>query len=818
MPPEFAYAEIILPLALRQTYTYHIPREMLPGISPGKRVTVQFGKRKVYTGIVYKLHNNIPIVSGIKNIHSVLDDQPVVTEKQLAFWEWLADYYMCSLGEVFKAALPQGLKLESESRVFYNRNFDPAGSPLSEKEKQIIHYLHESNSKAISGIEKGSGIKGVHSSLPKLLEVQAIFIEERLKENYTPVREVSFSLSDEALKMSGEDLHQKLKRSPRQMEVMELFFTMKDESILELKQKSLQEKFNLSVIHSLEKSGWLVKKERSILRSPEFDGHIRKPFQLNNHQTAALAKIEEELRHKDVVLLHGVTSSGKTELYIELIDKFISEGRQVLYLLPEIALTSQIVERLQEVFGNKVGVFHSKFSDSERVDVYRRLLQGGEKEYKLVLGVRSAVFLPLRDPGLIIVDEEHENTFKQHDPAPRYHARDAAIILAGISGAKVILGTATPSFESFMNAKQGKYGYIELTQRYGGMMMPDIRVADLRKARLKKEMRSVFTPLLVKQIKDSLERGKQVILFQNRRGYSSYFQCEDCGEIPKCRLCDVSLTYHKYEQRLVCHYCGYSEKIPGDCSSCRSTRLSTRGFGTELVEDEIELIFPEARIARLDLDTTRSKKSYERILGAFGSGETNILVGTQMLSKGLDFDNVALVGILNADQMLNFPDFRAFERSFQLMLQVSGRAGRKKERGMVIIQTSEPEHPVIRYVINHDFANFYKDLSEERQVFGYPPFVKMIRIVLKSKEYKDGEGAATLLGEKLRKTFGKRVLGPQVPLVSRVKNQYLQHILLKIERNSSFKKARDILRVILTDIANHEEFRGVRVNVDVDPY
>ncbi len=813
----FTYAEIILPLALRQTYTYRVPDGMGNDMLPGKRVIVQFGKRKMYTGIIYSLHNDKPSLPDIKEITSVLDDHPLVNEIQLRFWEWMSDYYMCTLGEVFKAALPQGLKLESESRIHSNLAYEDIDS-LSREEKFLLGFLGREGGSTIKQIHTASNIPGVHNHLQSLIHKKAVFVEEYLKERYVPVKKVFLSLSPRAIELKEkQEFENYFKRSPRQRELMEYLF--QEEAKSEIPQEMVLEIFNRGIIDTLVKKDLIIKKERDILRTQSSESERRKAFQLNVYQQEAFTKIEQEFMRKDVVLLHGVTSSGKTEIYIDLIQKTISEGRQVLYLLPEIALTSQIVERLRKVFGNNAGVFHSKFSDSDRVDVYRRQQEGGEEgEYKLILGVRSAVFLPFRDLGLIIVDEEHENTFKQYDPAPRYHARDASIVLAGFHLAKVVLGTATPSIESYMNAKRGKYGYVELKERYGGVLLPEIHIADLRKARLKKQMRSVFTPVLVKQMEEVLKNGKQIILFQNRRGYSSYFECELCGDIPRCRSCDVSLTYHKFEHRLVCHYCGYSENIPGHCKSCNSTRITSRGFGTELVEDEIEILFPGTRIARLDLDTTRSRKSYEKILGAFGAGETDILVGTQMLSKGLDFDNVALVGILNADQMLNYPDFRAFERSFQLMSQVSGRAGRKKDRGLVIIQATDPSHPIIRYVIENNYPAFIKDQLEERQAFNYPPFARMIRIVIKSKEFKEGERAAGILGEKLRKTFGPRVLGPQVPVVGRIKNQYLQHILLKVERKSSFKKARDLLREKLDELSVLDELRKVRVNVDVDPY
>jgi primosomal protein N' (replication factor Y) len=818
MPEETFYAEIILPLALRQTYSYEIKQAQIKNIAVGKRVTVQFGKRRIYTGIIHSIHTQKPPVSDLKSIQTILDDYPIVTEIQLKFWEWMAEYYMCSLGEIFKAALPNGLKLESESRLICNASFVDK-SLLGNEERILYDFLERENGLAVHKLESGVNIKDHHGVLQNLIRKKAIFVEERLIDSYKPIKETFLSLSKNSLSKGQKILDSKaLARSPKQKELMEFFFNQLHEGKQEIHITKIRERFTPHVINALLKDNLLCKTDKEQLRSREYSNELRKPFQLNTFQEQARNMIDEQFKEKDVVLLHGVTSSGKTEIYIEIIQEIIASGKQVLYLLPEIALTSQIVNRLSEVFGNQVGIYHSKFNDSERVDVYRRQIEGKEKEYKLILGVRSAIFLPFRDLGLVIVDEEHENTYKQYDPAPRYHARDSAIVLGGFFQAKLILGTATPSVESFMNVKMGKYGYALISQRFGGVLLPEIRIADLRKARLKKEMRSVFTPLLLNKMEEVLTNGKQVILFQNRRGYSSYFECEDCGEIPKCTKCDVSLTYHKFQNRLVCHYCGMSQKVPGQCAACNSSRLTTRGFGTELVEDEIELLFPGKKIARLDLDTTRSRKSYDQILGKFAEGRTDILVGTQMLSKGLDFDRVALVGILNADQMLNYPDFRAFERSFQLMSQVSGRAGRKKERGMVVIQVSDPEHPIIKYVVTQDYDSFYKEQSEERQVFKYPPFIRMIRIVIKSKDYKTGEKAATILGENLRKSFGPRVLGPQVPVVGRIKAYYLHHILLKIERTASFQKARNMLRTTLEETQNRQEYGNVRVNVDVDPY
>jgi primosomal protein N' (replication factor Y) len=530
-----------------------------------------------------------------------------------------------------------------------------------------------------------------------------------------------------------------------------------------------------------------------------------------------LESIREKFAKKDVVLLHGITSSGKTEIYFHLIKDAIENGKQVLYLLPEIAITSQMINRLKKVFGRDVGIYHSRFSDAERIAVYNRLSGDPEGEYKIILGVRSAVFLPFSRLGLIIVDEEHENSYKQFDPAPRYNARDSAIVLAKLHGAKVLLGTATPSVETYANCLGGKYEKVVLKERYRNIMLPEIIVSDVIAARKKKIMHSVFTPALIAAMESTFNKKKQVILFQNRRGFSSYVECQACGWIPKCKVCDVSLIYHKYNNSLVCHYCGYSRKLIEKCDKCGTTMISTKGFGTERIEDDIGLIFPGIRVARLDLDVAKSKNSYDKVLDAFGKGEIDILVGTQMISKGLDFENVALVGIIDADQMLNYPDFRAYERSYQLMSQVSGRAGRKDERGKVIIQTTDTSNPVIKYVRENDFESMFDEQISERQLFKYPPFVRMIKISIRNKNHDQLVRESRHISDKLRLAFGNRVYGPQSPLIGRISSYYLMEILLKIEKQSSFSKARGLLKNIIRECGGNERSAGTKIILDVDP-
>jgi primosomal protein N' (replication factor Y) (superfamily II helicase) len=816
-------AEVILPFPVGQTFTYLIPKALLSKVQVGMRVIVPFGKKRFYSGIV----DSINLVNGdtdkLKEIDSLPDEQPLINQKQLDFWKWMADYYLCSLGEVFKAALPAGLKLESETRLLINDFFE--FKMLKNENQKILYRILSSNpSASIDELSKLSGIEKAHSEVIKMMDTGALIPMEKVSEKFNYKTELFVHLRESILHEKAlNSILDKLTRAEKQKEAL-IFILDKslnesgEISKKELKLSELAESFGHQALRSLIRKEILVKIEKRIHRVERYTGSIREPFQLNDEQSDSLEKINTLHKTKNVVLLHGITSSGKTEIYIHLIREVLKKGQQVLYLLPEIALTSQIVVRLQEVFGNQVGIYHSKFSDSERVEVYRNLGMGGEQACKLILGVRSAVFLPFDNLGLIIVDEEHENTFKQFDPAPRYNARDASIVLAGLHNAKVLLGTATPSIESFYNAKNGKYGLVSMKKRFGDVLLPEILLADLRKARLKKEMKSVFTPVLLRHIEEELEKGKQIILFQNRRGYSSFIECEVCGWIPRCKTCDVSFTYHKYTDKLECHYCGATAEVPSKCDECSSSRLSTRGFGTELVEDEIELLFPGTRVARLDLDAARSRKNYEQVLYEFAKGKTSILVGTQMLSKGLDFENVSLVGVLNADTMLNYPDFRAHERSFQLMSQVSGRAGRKKERGKVIIQTSDPSHPVIGFVKENNFDALYRTQIEERQAFAYPPFVRMIKIIVRSKDKRDGENVAGILAIELRRIFGKRVLGPQAPLVGRIKSYYLNQIILKIERKASFSKARNLISEAIQKLEAEKKIKNVRINIDVDPY
>jgi len=818
------FVDVILPLPLKQLFTYSIPDALFNSVDIGKRVIVQFGSRKIYTAIVYSIHQKAPKEYKTKDIVSVLDNQPIVNEKQLDLWKWIADYYMCSVGEVFKAALPSGLKLESETKVIYNpesieqKNFTPT-------ETLILDYLASKNIANINEISNALDRKDSLPIIKSLLEKKAVILEEKLRENFKPKTEsyiqLHKSISSESELNEAFDI---LKRAPKQLHVLMTYIKLSGsfmkKEILDVKKKELTDdsKSSSAIIKSLIDKNILTEYNKTVSRLNGSVAELNEIKELSEAQLQAHNEIIDKFVEKDVVLLQGVTSSGKTEIYIHLIKEQIEEGKQVLYLLPEIALTTQIINRLTSVFGNRVGIYHSKFSDSERVEVYQNILNPDkEKKYDVILGVRSSLFLPFSDLGLIIVDEEHENTYKQYDPAPRYNARDCSVVLAQMHNAKVLLGTATPSIESYFNAKADKYGLVRLTTRFQNIQLPENHLSDILRAKKRKEMKSHFTPALIDNIKDSLSMGEQIILFQNRRGFAPYLECDMCGWIPQCTNCDVSLTYHRHNNELVCHYCGYTVRSPKTCKACGNTAIQTRGFGTEKIEDEIQLFFPEAKVARMDLDSTRKKNAYQTIIGDFESGEIDILIGTQMVSKGLDFDNVSLVGILNADNMLNYPDFRAFERSYQLIAQVSGRAGRKNKQGKVIIQTSNPAHPILQFVLDNKYDDMYKSQLFERKNFKYPPFYRLINISVRHKNKDIADKASHQLGVNLRKVFGKRILGPEPPIISRVQNNYIQKIILKVERERSFQKAKQLLDEQIINILTLDNFKSIHISIDVDP-
>lgn len=821
------YADVILPLPLEGFFTYSLTDDQALHARPGIRVTVQVGARKLYTGLIYFVHRQAPAVKSAKPILSLIDHEPVVNSTQLELWNWMAGYYVCPAGEIYKAALPAGFRLESETLLYLRREINPADQ-ISEESLQIISLLEKNNYIAVSSLQKLTGKADIIKLIKPLIEKGLAGTDEEIRKAYQP-KMVDFIRLNPQLKDEAR-LHlllDKLMKFPGQYDAVTRFIdltSMSENTFSEGIEKAFfvhKANAGQSVIKSLVKKGIFEIFRKQVSRIAYTPASLTAPVVLNESQQKALDQIREGFEAKDVVLLHGITSSGKTEIYIHLIKEMLDKGMQVLYLLPEIALTTQIISRLRKVFGNKAGIYHSKFSDNERTEIWNQLLstdQATDGKFQLIVGVRSSVFLPFTKLGLIIIDEEHENTFKQFDPAPRYHARDTAIVLARMHKAKVLLGSATPSLESYYNVISGKYSLVELTARYLDLQLPEINIIDLRDAYRRKQMRSHFSEQLLHEMKVALDQHEQIILFQNRRGFSIYLECSDCGHIPKCRNCNVSLTYHKKENKLICHYCGYSSRIPAVCADCGSSKIQTRGFGTEKIEDDLAVFFPHARIARMDVDTTRSKASYERIISDFASGNIDILVGTQMISKGLDFDNVSLVGILNADNMLNYPDFRAYERSFQLMLQVSGRAGRKSKRGKVIIQTFDSKNDLYHLVKNHDYASFARIQLTERKQFNYPPYARVIEIILKHRKDNIVREAAEYFVQKLRMQTDGQVLGPENPLIDRVKNYWLKRVLVKIEKEKSIIQAKEAIKTAINDLKNNTAYKQVLVIVDVDPY
>jgi len=819
------YAEVILPLAIKSTFTYLVPPGEDEKAVPGMRVIVQFGKNKLYSAIISEVHQEKPHKVTPKTIISFLDDQPIVNDLQLQFWSWISGYYMSSIGEVMNAALPSGLKLASETMLQVDTGFDQFGS-LDKQEQAMLDHLEGTGQFTLEEIRKSPfGDDGLRI-IRKMTEKGVLQTDQQIKKRFKPRKITCIGLTPDFTdeKVFAEYLDG-LTRAPAQVKALEIYaglsrqFEDGDNRQVERRQLT-EEGVATSAITALIKKGVFLQFEHTVSRiHHEVAGEaLREPSALAGFQEEALRGIREQFEKFPAVLLHGITSSGKTELYIHLIREQISKGKQVLYLLPEIALTTQIIRRLKQVFGNNIGVYHSKYSDNERVEVYRNLAGLTEEPpYRLVLGVRSAIFLPFRELGLVIIDEEHEHTYKQSDPAPRYHARDAATILALFTGAKVLMGSATPSFESLYNASKGKYGKVELNRRFGDVALPQVVIADVAQAKKRKQLRSHFTPELLTALGETLDRGEQAILFQNRRGFSNYLHCTECSTIVKCGNCDVSLTYHKFTNEMVCHYCGYKTPVPLNCPECHSNSLVMRGFGTEKVEDEIAALFPGIRVGRLDLDKTRTRKAFERLLSDFEAGRVQVLVGTQMVTKGLDFENVSLVGIIDADSMLNFPDFRAFERSYQLMIQVSGRAGRRDRQGKVVVQTMDQTHPVLQYVLKDGFPEFFREQMDERKMFRYPPYVRLIRFTLRHEIPSILDGGAVFLANEMREIFGNRVLGPQQPVVGRTHGKYIKQILLKIEKEASVERAKGLAGELIDIFSQNPVYRQIRLNVDVDP-
>ncbi len=817
------FADVILPLPLRDKFTYLVPASFEPNMKLGIRVIVQFGARKYFSALVYRLHQEPPAGDfDLKSIDAILDKEPIVNQAQIIAWEWVADYYCCSLGEVFKAALPSALKLESQSNVSFNPNFNME-EELTGQEEALLLMLQGRGQANIKEINQFLGRKSSYATLKVLLEKNAILIEEKLKDSYKPKTIGVVKLADQfSTPKAIENIFEGIGRAKKQRELLEYFLAetvFSEKSKNSLTKKELLEQTGISdaVLKAVVDKGILTIEELEIGRLIQDHTEEQFLYELNEAQERALVQVKEGFQTKRPVLLHGVTSSGKTEVYIKLIEEVLAQNKQVLYLVPEIGLTSQLINRLKRAFGDRAGIYHSKFNDAERVEIWFNILEEKEDAYQVVLGARSAVFLPFKKLGLIIVDEEHENSYKQFDPAPRYHARDMAVVLGQIHKAPVLLGTATPSFESYFNAKLKKYALVELKERFQGIELPEIVVADIRKATRQRQMKSLLTPELYDEVKQALENEEQVILFQNRRGFAPYMQCTSCGWIPKCRNCDVSLTYHKYRSSLVCHYCGHTTSLPGTCGECHSDDIRTKGYGTEQIEEELGILFPEARVARMDLDTTRAKRSFDQLIYKFENKQIDILVGTQMVTKGLDFAHVRVVGILNADQMLNYPDFRSFERSFQLMAQVSGRAGRKNKRGKVVIQTSQPTHEVLAEVASNSFDLLFNRQMLERKLFRYPPYFRLVKIVVKHKNRERLDLGANQLAAALRKLFVNQVLGPEYPVISRVQTWYQKEIWLKLDKNKQLSPAKKQLMDIIGQIKGLPNNGGLIIYADVDP-
>lgn len=818
------FADIAVPVPVPRFFTYRVPAALNEQVKVGHRVIVPFGQKKILTGIVMALHARPPRDHEAKYLFEVLDSYEIVYEQQLRLYQWMADYYMCTFGEVLNAALPAGLKLSSESIVQLNPSFDSetTSHAFSEKERLLLAHL-PNGTLNYTEVAKLLNTKHIYALIKSLLLKEAILLVEEVKDKYKPktqkrVRLVRGQNSKEAL----EKVFEGTASYPKQEEV--LLRLLQEVPVLQHPEKNIHgiakaallEGLSDSAYRTLIKKGVLEEFEVAVPRIAVEKSFVPPALLLSEKQEAIRNQLLGHFETKSTVLLQGVTGSGKTEIYIDLIKRALEGGSQVLYLLPEIALTTQTVQRLAKMVGHEVGVYHSRFSDNERVEVWNNVLLG---KIKFVIGVRSAVFLPFDNLGLIIVDEEHEGSYKQQDPAPRYHARDTALVLAQLHHAKVVLGSATPSLESYQQARSGRYGFCELTERFGEAVLPEIVFANLVQEKQRKTNKGEFTAQLLNEIRDTLAQSEQVILFQNRRGHSPLVQCQDCHWLPRCVQCDVSLTYHQYKQALVCHYCGYREEMPHQCPSCTSKRILTLGYGTEKLEEELKLHFAESNIQRMDLETTRSKASYETIIEAFERGDTHILVGTQMVTKGLDFDRVNLVAIFDADRMLHFPDFRSHERAFQLMVQVSGRAGRRAKRGKVVIQTHQPDHPLFRYVVAHDAKAFMENELPDRHRYHYPPFTRLIEITLRHTDKRVAREAADHLCTHIqREVKGLRLVGPGEPMVNRVRNEYLMNILLKIPRDSGhLAEIKSTLRHLADGIHQQEGKRNVKIVVDVDP-
>ena len=819
------FVDVIVPIRLPGTFTYRVPVDLEEHTQVGCRVIVQFGKRKVYTGIVAQVHDLPPTKYEAKYILDVIDSIPSVNPLQLQLFQWMAKYYMCTAGEVLNVALPSGLKVSSESFIQLNPTFELGVKEFTEKELQVIQTLESVDRISFDDLPDLLGIKQVHAVVKALIEKDAVLLYEQVKDKYQPLKVRKIELAQKYFEKEEwlKELFESLSKKPKQEEVLLKYLSkvkmdLTDESTSRslVKKDLIDTGVSESSVKTLIKNEILIEYDEFISRFPQDPTSPEYNLLLSEIQQKAKSELLDEFDKHSTVLLHGITGSGKTEIYISLIQDALDSGGQVLYLLPEIALTTQIVSRLQKVFGDSMGIYHSKYSDNERVEVWKGVQSG---KFSLVVGVRSSIFLPFDSLSLVIVDEEHEPSYKQYDPAPRYNARDVAVVLGNLHHAKVLFGTATPSLESFQNHVNSKYGYVQLTQRHGQAELPTFEIANMQKERKQKTCKGDFSSVLIGELEQVLEKGEQAIIFQNRRGYSPFLLCNDCSNVPHCENCSVSLTYHMYSNTLKCHYCGHQEAVPQICPACGSTGMRSVGFGTEKLEEDLNVLFPQANIQRMDQDTTRSKYSYQSIIDRFEKKQTDILIGTQMISKGLDFEHVSLVGIFDFDRMAHFPDFRSYERAFQLITQVSGRAGRNEKKGKVIIQASDVNHPLLDKIIRNDFDGFLTSEMLERERFNYPPFYRLIRIVVRHKDKAITEKAAMAYKQLIAPEIGpQRVLGPQEPLVSKIRNLFLQEIHIKVEKKGiNISKLKEVLYLKSNELLREKKYSSVRVIFDVDP-
>jgi primosomal protein N' (replication factor Y) len=817
------FVDVVVPVAIPNTLTYRVPRGVNDSVGFGQRVIVRVGKTRLHTAVIKRVHSEPPLGYTAKYIELLLDEVPIITSAQMSHWEWMASYYMCTLGEVLGMALPAGLKLAAESKLVAAIALQEVDQEqVSDNEYLVLEALELRSELTIAEVAEILGIKTIQPLIKSLLDKGFVMTVDEVQERYKPKIETRVRLHADF--RSDNDLHQLLdrlgQRAPKQLDLVMALLHIDPSRCEGVSRVALQKKAQCtsSVTKALVEQGVLQLDQVEVDRINHARHSLTPLKPLSRAQAQAYDEIKSGFQKHAVVLLHGVTGSGKTEVYVKLIKETLDRGEQVLFLLPEIALTTQLINRLQNYFGSDVGVYHSRFNQQERAETWMRVLKTGDNQYPIVIGARSALFLPFAKLGLIIVDEEHEPSFKQYDPAPRYNGRDAAIVLAHAHKAKVLLGSATPSIESYANCHNNRYGLVTINERFGDAVMPDVVCADIRRELKRKTMREEFTSLLIEEMEQTIRAGKQVILFQNRRGYAPLWQCKECGWVPECTRCDVSLTYHKVHHHLNCHYCGYTEQPPTACKSCGSHDLRSLGFGTEKIEEDLAELLPGARIARMDFDTTRSKNAYSQLLQKFDRQEIDILVGTQMVTKGLDFEHVGLVGVLNADMLLRFPDFRSYERAFQLMVQVSGRAGRKNERGKVVIQTYDPEHWVLKMVIEHDFEGLYRHEVLERQKFAYPPFTRLIRLSLRHKNSAFLRESAHLFANSLRQKLGhQRVVGPEAPYVTRIRNLYYQEVLIKLEREGSPTKFKQAIEDVMAEFRADKNQRSIRIVADVDP-